>query len=273
MKTKLILVIFIFLSLFGLVNSIKAQTKTVSVNQQSNTEKLRKYGVVFPIAELGNCADFISCHTFCADSANIDACKTYGKKKGFYNEQQEINKKRLLLQKAKLELNCTEETCKFFCEQKENSEKCDIFRKRYKPETERVKTILNQEMVTKAKLLIGCATPEACKSLCEQENNKKRCSDFFRQLGLRKEKKVEDTGFRRISPQPIKLEREEITASKSPEENIELKTTPTPSLAEETKTTEININLEKTITPEVKGASTEENLFIILFQKILDIIK
>ncbi len=243
MKIKLFLITLVFLSLFGLVNSIKAET-TTTANQQNTNDKLKKFGVVFPIVELGNCADFISCRTFCADTVNIDACKAYGRKKGFYNEQEEINKKRMLLQRAKLELKCSEETCKNFCEQKENSVRCKNFILKYKPETERVKTKINQEMVVKAKLLLGCTTPEACKTLCEQENNKQKCSDFFRQLGLRKEKKVEETELRKISPLPVKLDREIITITKSPIKNV-----------------------------EVKGVSTEQNLFVILFQKILDLIE
>ncbi len=284
MKNKLLnsILVLIFLFLFGFVNSTLAQTTTpttispTTAISQQNTEKIRRYNVVFPIAELGNCADFVSCHTYCADAANRDACLAYAKKKGFYNEQEELNKKKLLLIRAKLELRCGETDCKNFCDQKENAEKCDNFIKKYKPELERVKAVITQEMTSKAKLLLGCTTPEACKLLCSQENNKQRCSDFFRQLGLRKEKKPPETDSNRISPfpsRPFQFRLNKTGINSEPTEKPEVKITLTPPIPEETKTSEVTIIPEATETPEVKGAATQQDPIVVFFEKLLNFFK
>ena len=67
-----------FLGLFFLVAPVFAQ---------SDQEIAKKYGITFPIAELGNCVDVASCKTFCDDPKNHQICIDFAKKHNLDKEQ------------------------------------------------------------------------------------------------------------------------------------------------------------------------------------------
>ena len=53
---------------------------TVPAFAQSEEEIAKKYGITFPIAELGSCTNISSCKTFCNDPKNHQACGDFAKK-------------------------------------------------------------------------------------------------------------------------------------------------------------------------------------------------
>ncbi|KKP62060.1 MAG: hypothetical protein UR56_C0007G0043 [Candidatus Roizmanbacteria bacterium GW2011_GWC2_34_23] len=150
--------------------------------QTTNEEAAKKYGVTYPIASLGNCADYTSCRNYCEDETHRDTCIQYAKQKGFYEERKTDE----ILIHAKTELGCNSETeCKNICEKEENFEKCTNFAKKTGLVKEQILSPKNQEILTKAKEILGCDSPQTCKSICEQEGNRQKCSEFAKQTGLK----------------------------------------------------------------------------------------
>lgn len=150
--------------------------------QATNEDVAKKYGITYPIVSLGNCTDYTSCHNYCEDETHRDVCIQYAKQKGFYEERKTDE----ILIHAKTELGCNSETeCKNICEKEENFEKCTNFAKKTGLAKEQILSPKNQEILTKAKEILGCDSPQTCKSICEQEGNRQKCSEFAKQTGLK----------------------------------------------------------------------------------------
>ncbi len=150
--------------------------------QATNEDAAKKYGITYPITSLGNCTDYTSCHNYCEGETHRDACIQYAKQKGFYEERKTDE----ILTHAKTELGCSSETeCKNICEKEENFEKCTNFAKKTGLVKEQILSPKNQEILTKAKEILGCDSPQTCKSICEQEGNRQKCSEFAKQTGLK----------------------------------------------------------------------------------------
>ncbi|MDP3973893.1 MAG: hypothetical protein Q8P92_03590 [Candidatus Daviesbacteria bacterium] len=158
-----------------------------STGEYADPESRAKiYGVTFPIAELGNCANYYDCRTFCEDPVNAQSCINYGKSRGFYKEDEVDSKKEGILEAAKRTLGCDSyETCKNFCEIPTNQEKCDAFAKSQNIVGGHVDDPAKQDILEKAQEVLGCDSYAACATFCSQEANQSQCSEFARQVGLR----------------------------------------------------------------------------------------
>ncbi|MBI3366668.1 hypothetical protein HY041_03515 [Candidatus Roizmanbacteria bacterium] len=155
---------------------------TLVKGQVTNEDATKKYGISYPITSLGNCADYTTCRNYCEDETHHEVCIQYAKQKGFYEERKTDE----ILTHAKTELGCNSETeCKNICEKEENFEKCTSFAKKTGLVKEQISSPKNQEILTKAKEILGCDSPQTCKSICEQEGNRQRCSEFAKQTGLK----------------------------------------------------------------------------------------
>ena len=98
--------------------------------QQTPEEVAKKYDIVFPIAELGNCANFSECRNYCEDPVNRNTCIDFAKNKGFHREENIEVKDSQFWQRTKASLGCDSiESCKALCEQPSNFEKCSNFAK------------------------------------------------------------------------------------------------------------------------------------------------
>ncbi len=165
----------------------------VSFAQESSEDKAKKFGVTFPVLELGNCTSVSECRTYCEDQTHRDACVNFAKKKGFYKEEEINSKRQSLMQAAKNELGCNlEESCKAICQQEANFEKCRAFAEKNGLE-EGQKNPGDKKVLEKAKEILGCDSPSSCKAVCEQESNREKCSEFAKQTGL-------EGGKRRVGP-------------------------------------------------------------------------
>lgn len=154
--------------------------------QENPEEVAKKYNVTFPISELGNCADFASCRTYCDDPVNSEACVSYAEKKGFYKQSEMETRREEMLQNAKGELGCTsEETCREICHQEENFDKCSSFAQKYGLPGGQTNNQGKPEVIQKAKEILGCDSEISCRAVCEQEANRDKCSQFAKQTGLR----------------------------------------------------------------------------------------
>ncbi len=165
-----------------------AQSIEQSASENADPEiRAKIYGVTFPIQELGNCSNYYDCRSFCDDPVNSSACIDFGKKKGFYKEEQaDIKKKEGILEKAKTELGCDSyESCQSFCQIPTNFEKCDAFAKDQGIAGGHTEDPKNKEIVQKAKELLGCDSYTGCAAFCSDDSNRQKCSDFAKEAGLR----------------------------------------------------------------------------------------
>lgn len=148
-------------------------------------EIAQKYGVTFPIAELGGCENYSECREYCEDPVNQNACIAFAKAKGFYEEEQ-FEQEQEIVKVAKSELGCTDRnTCMAFCQKEENFERCDSFAKKHKLEGGQTEDPGKQQILQKAQAVLECSSFQSCKSLCEQEQNREKCDNFAKQVGLR----------------------------------------------------------------------------------------
>lgn len=171
-------VIFLF---FG-VEGVFAQTQSAS----DSAETAQKYGVTFPVAELGDCQDISSCRSFCEDPVNYTTCIDFAKKKGFYKEEQETVKKDEILAKAKQTFGCNSfESCKSYCDKPEHVDECDSFARKNNLVGGQVRSTEEKKILEKAKEALGCTSPQDCMTFCGLEANKQKCSEFAKEVGLR----------------------------------------------------------------------------------------
>lgn len=149
------------------------------------TYAVQKYSVSFPVLELGNCASLSECRTYCEDPLNHTSCINFARKKGFYKEEGKAFKN-AVLNYAKQELGCdSESTCQTFCGQQTNWEKCGDFANKHKVSGGQVEDPGKAEILSKAKEFLGCSSYDSCKGFCIKEENRQKCDDFAKFIGLR----------------------------------------------------------------------------------------
>lgn len=181
-KTLKILIIALFL----IISSIIA-TKVLAQedSQEDPNEVAQKYGITFPISELGGCKDYTSCRTYCEDPVNQPTCISYAKQKGFYKDSLE-EKRDEILQAAKNTLGCDSvSSCQTFCSDPQNQDKCDSFAKRHNVVGGHVNNPGESKIMEKAKETLGCDSAQSCSNFCSDPANRQKCSEFARQTGLR----------------------------------------------------------------------------------------
>lgn len=177
--------IIFFFALFFFNGQVFAQT--------TQEDSAKKFNVTFPVVELGNCTDFSSCKTYCQDPTHATECINFAKKKGFHKEVKK-EQKNSIAENAKTELGCdSESSCRSICEKEENIDKCSSFAKKHNLGGGRVDDVKRKDIIEKAKQILGCDSPDSCKSFCEKEENRDKCSQLAKETGLR-------GGERRVGP-------------------------------------------------------------------------
>ncbi len=144
--------------------------------------------VIFPIAELGNCASKEACYAYCNFPQNRDACLAFAKSHNFT---------RPIVNEAKTFLGCSDEaSCKVFCSQPQNHAKCEELSRRMrdlkKPPIATPSASLTQALFAATQLELGCNSEDSCKTVCSQNSNVLRCQNFLRRHQLWHEEKVEN---------------------------------------------------------------------------------
>lgn len=187
LKLNWIAFFIVFILVFLMVVKVHAESPSTTSANQTNPSELaaKKYGITFPIPELGNCGSFNECRNFCEDAQNKDVCINFAKKKGFYKEHK-TDEKNAILNAAKHELGCdSEDSCKQFCGEQQNWEKCGEFAKKHKLSGGQVEDSSKKDILEKAQNFLGCDSYQSCKNFCQQEANRKRCDEFAKLVGLK----------------------------------------------------------------------------------------
>ena len=178
---KFLQLISITLAIFFTAAAVHAQSATGSAETAA-----QKYGVSFPIAELGNCASLSDCRQFCGDPVNATSCVDYGKAKGFYQDDPVIADQARILAEARQSLGCDSyENCLNFCEVPANFDACNSFARSQGIVGGVVDDLVRVPVLERAKEALGCSSENDCRTVCSDEANWDRCSDFAREAGLR----------------------------------------------------------------------------------------
>jgi len=182
------LLVFIFAGVTHAENNQNNQQGTQSASQENQTgnnedQVARKYSLVFPIADLGNCASLKECKSYCQDSSHNEVCIAFAKKKGFYKQ---FGPTQDIMTAARSELGCdSQSSCKEFCGNQENWINCGEFAKRHnlsgttaKPAEDSKK----QALLEKAKQFLGCSSYDSCRAFCSQEANRIKCMELSKMI-------------------------------------------------------------------------------------------
>lgn len=152
--------------------------------QETEEEFTQKYGITFPIQELGSCANLDACQRYCDDISNFAACLDFAENKELPTESVSEEFLRILLA-ARQELGCqTITSCENFCTDIQNFEKCYSFALKHAltvPET----TYESQEEVEileEAREELDCDSEDSCWAFCEREENFKICEEFAQNI-------------------------------------------------------------------------------------------
>lgn len=146
--------------------------RVLGQHTDSNQDAVAKYGISFPIEELGNCASMSECRAFCEQPANQQNCVDFARKKGMggYKKQGDM------LERAKQTLGCDSfESCRAYCQEPANQEKCNRLAEEYAPEEFKAR---KEEMLQRARQVLGCQTFEECRNFCQNPNNQEKCMRF-----------------------------------------------------------------------------------------------
>lgn len=153
------------------------------VAAQTPQEIAQRYGITFPIPELGNCSSISECHTYCEDPLNQQKCIDYAKSKGFHQEGPDPDK---ILAAARRELGCdTAASCQSFCEIPANFNKCHSFAQSQSLTGGYIHDPAERELLDQARQTLGCDSPSSCISFCNDPANRDKCFSFAQQVGLR----------------------------------------------------------------------------------------
>ncbi len=146
-------------------------------------------GIQFPIAELGNCENKSACHTYCSDTANIDACVLFAKTHGLMNKDEATSAKKFKdqLQSTGGPGGCkTPEECHAFCSDSINLRVCVSFAKDHglkDKNTDQGEKVLRY--LAKGGHMPGnCDSKDSCKTYCSDFNHTEECMAFNKNAGI-----------------------------------------------------------------------------------------
>lgn len=143
------------------------------LGDESTEESIAQLGIVFPITQLGNCANVSACKAYCSITQNVESCQNFA-------QTHDVRVKETILTKAKEELGCnSRDDCHNFCEQESNREVCHAFAQRYHLRGE-----IKNKLIENAKQELGCNSHEECKNLCELPQNRTACVAFANKLNI-----------------------------------------------------------------------------------------
>lgn len=159
---------------------IVALLAPVAVHAQDATPEpsVTRQAIVFPVAELGNCANAAACREYCNEVEHKDACTAFAKAKG-------LSRTVTLPEAAKAVLGCeTVEACRTFCGEDENKDKCREFARVHGLRSE-MKNPQDRNVLERAREILGCESVETCRTLCQESDNHEKCQNFAREAGLK----------------------------------------------------------------------------------------
>ena len=155
------------------------------------------FDIIFPVHELGNCADKNACKTYCSDETNRTACEQFSADHGLNTQTRESSDQKLqAVRQDGGPGNCAADAkdpqtaCKVYCDSTSHIDECVTYGKSHGlltgdklAEAEKVSAALKAG----AKLPEGCTDQSSCKAICENPSSigqAKSCFAFGKAAGL-----------------------------------------------------------------------------------------
>ena len=151
--------------------------------------------VVFPVSELGNCANKDECRTYCEDPANKEVCLDFAEKHNLIPKEQIKAAKKVLKEGGPGGCR-NEKDCRTYCDNPDNADECLVFAEKEgfmpKEELERAKKFIK---ISREGGPGGCRGEKECRTYCDNPGNADACLAFAEKEGL-------------VSPKELKIARE-----------------------------------------------------------------
>ncbi len=165
----------IFLSVALLLIVLHGSKTVLGVSQAlSENEVSKKYGVIFPVAELNNCGSIAECGAYCRKDGNLPSCMK------FVNTHQLAKADVLSFTISDLG-NCQiGSDCRNFCNRDENIVQCIDFADKYdllSPSNIEISRAFTKA-IGSGGTPGGCRTLEECNSYCDNSNHTNECLDY-----------------------------------------------------------------------------------------------
>ncbi len=153
---------------------------------------------LYPVADLGNCADRTSCETYCDDSQHIDACLDYAASNGLIAGEDLADARKIapLIKSGQTPGKCTTvQSCRTYCDSDANLNECVNFAVNA--------GIISGEEAEQVKKVGGrgpgnCNSKQACESYCKDSSHTGECVNFAVSHGMMTQEEAEivkKTGF------------------------------------------------------------------------------
>ena len=146
--------------------------------------------VVFPIAELGDCASKVECRAYCDKTENIEACTTYGETHKLISSQAAERAKKLLraLREGGPGGCKDEKSCRAYCNDSSHVEECAAFAERHQlisaDDAERLKKLKDIAILRKTEKTPGdCYSISNCQTYCSDPAHASECIAFAEKIG------------------------------------------------------------------------------------------
>ena len=141
--------------------------------------------ISFPIPELGNCKNYTECRDYCVEPTHYISCRDWAKKNNIHSGDIPAADKKLAFDNARRTLGCDgQESCQTFCSKRENFNQCSDFSKKTGLVGGYMTDPSNDALLKRANEVLGCALDNECKSFCDREENREKCTSFAREVGI-----------------------------------------------------------------------------------------
>jgi hypothetical protein len=145
--------------------------------------------IVFPVVELGNCANAKECRAYCDNPDHFVACTDFGRKQGIISEEKAkyADKFAAIVKNGGPGACRTAAVCQAYCESSEHVEECTDFAARNGlidsgrvEEARKISRILRDG----SNLPGSCRTKQECEKYCNVSEHREECLAFAERTGF-----------------------------------------------------------------------------------------
>ncbi len=171
--------------------SVAAEGQSVN-SSEADEEGASVRGIIFPVAELGGCADKNECKRYCNQLANMEACIVFAKDRGLMTEKdaERAGKftKQVLAGNSPGGCN-SPESCEEYCSNVSHLDECTGFAEKngFKDEHYQQGKKVQSFLKSGGAMPGNCKTKQECEVYCGDFSHTKECFNFAQKAGIMRE--------------------------------------------------------------------------------------
>ncbi|MBI2120309.1 MAG: hypothetical protein HYT94_01645 [Parcubacteria group bacterium] len=167
----------------------EGQTTIHIPSEPGASEEASARGIVFPVAELGNCANKTECKNYCNQPANMEACIAFAKGHGLMTEADAARAEKFTkhVQEGSGPGGCNSpKSCEEYCSNLSNLDECtgfaekNGFKDEHYEQGKKIQGFLKKGGTTPG----GCRTKQECEAYCGDFSHAKECFEFAQKAGI-----------------------------------------------------------------------------------------